>query len=92
VRFVDRPEWRELGGAGIGKNDIDPALLGLDLREEPVEVGKARDISLHARDVRAERLDSIIHLVLAASGDGDMRAFCGEPFLQWRNRCRWCQP
>ena len=51
VLLGDRPERGELAAAGVGEQDVDPPVLLLDRRVEPVEVGQVRDVALHADDV-----------------------------------------
>src|SRR5882762_6010362 len=60
--------------AGVGEEDVDPALLLLDDRVEPVEVLELGDVALHARDVTADLLQRCAQLCLATTGDEDVRA------------------
>ena len=68
----------EFADAGAGENDINPALLGLDLCVQTVEIREASGVSLHAGDVPADFLDRLVELLLAPAGDEDVRAFFDE--------------
>jgi hypothetical protein len=79
VRLGDLPQRDELAAARVGEEDVDPALLLLDDRVEPIEVCQDRDIALDPGDPRPERLHRRVELGLAASRDEDVRTLEGEP-------------
>ena len=78
VFFGDLFERGELALAGAGEEDVDLALFALDGLVEAVEVGEIGGVALHAGDVFADELHGLIELLLAASGDEDVRALFDE--------------
>src|SRR4051794_39897489 len=68
----------KLRNTGIGEDDVEPALLPLDLGEEAIEVAEVRHVSLDAGDVSPDLPDRRRRLGLAAPGDEDVGAFLYE--------------
>src|SRR4029077_19906224 len=61
----DRAERRVRGYTRIREHDVELALLALDLRKEPVEIGELCDVTLHAGDIFADVLQSCSQLRVA---------------------------
>src|ERR1700745_1021781 len=74
----DRAERRVGGYTCIREHDVELALLALDLRKEPVEIGELCDVTLHAGDIFADVLQSCSQLRVAPACDVDVRAFVDE--------------
>src|SRR5262245_21821169 len=53
----DRAQGRQLRDAGIGEDDVEPALLPLDLCEEAIEVAEVRHVSLDAGHIASDLLN-----------------------------------
>jgi hypothetical protein len=68
--------------AGVGVDDVGPAMVVLDRLEEAVQVGRAAGVGLHAghRAGRGgvDRRDGLVEFVLAAAGDVDVSAVGGQ--------------
>src|SRR6266403_2520541 len=75
----DRAQGRKHRDAGIGEDNVEPALLPLDLCEEAIEVAEVRHVSLDAGHIASDLLDRRRRLRLAAPGDEDVGAFLHEP-------------
>src|SRR6267142_338053 len=76
--FSDLAQRRILRHTGVGKHDIELALLTFDLREQAIEIGRVRHVSLHAGDISAERFHRRGQLGLAPPRDVDVGAFVHE--------------
>ena len=81
--------------AGVGEEDVDPALFALDLVEQAIEVVQIRNIALHSCDIATDLLDGRIESGLPTAGDVDEGAFryealCGretDAAVAARNHC-----
>src|SRR5882672_7850289 len=68
-------EGGKLRPTGIREDNVEPALLPLDLREEAIEIYKARHVSLYAGHIYSDLLDRRSQLPFTAARDEDVRAF-----------------
>lgn len=64
--------------AGIGDEDVDPALVLSDLVEQAVEIGVVADVALDAFGIGPKRGDRAVEFGLSAPGDIDESAFVDE--------------
>src|SRR5207245_6331672 len=67
-----------LRDTGIREHDVKPALLPLDLREETIEIGKVRHVSLDPGDVSIDLLHRRRQLLSAPPGYVDVGALVHE--------------
>src|SRR5262249_47474592 len=74
----DRAQGRQLRDAGVGEDDVEPALLPLDLGEEAIKVVEVRHVSLDAGHIASDLRDRRRRLGLTAPGDEDVGAFLHE--------------
>jgi hypothetical protein len=63
---------------GICRQLVDASRLGPDPRNDPVEIGKVRNIAPEPRDVAADRGDGLVALGFAPTGVEYARAFLRE--------------
>src|SRR5262249_32880424 len=78
TRLGDRAQGRKPRDAGIGEDDVEPALLPLDLREEAIEAAEVRHVPLDAGPIASDLPDRRRRLGLTAPGDEDVGAFLHE--------------
>ena len=71
-----------LGNSRIGEDDIQSSLFLLDLREEPIQVGHLRNVSLNADHGAPDLIYGSRQFWFATTGDKNMRAFVYEPFCR----------
>src|SRR5262249_8834559 len=74
----DRAQGRQLRDAGIGEDNVEPALLPLDPGEEAIEVAEVRHVSLDAGHIASDLRDRRRRRGLTAPGDEDVGAFLHE--------------
>src|SRR4030095_13402790 len=75
----DRAEGSVRGHPGVREEDVEPALLRLDLGVEASEVGEVGHVALHAGHVAADVLDRRRQLRSTTPRDEDVRTFAHEP-------------
>ena len=73
--FGDLAERRIFRDPGIGEDDIQPAFVLFDDRENAVEIVEVRHVAVQGFDVFADGLDGGRQFRLATSGDEDIGAF-----------------
>src|SRR5262245_18840408 len=78
VLLSNLAERGKLRDAGVGEDDVEPALLALDLGEEAIEVAEVRHVSPDAGHISSDLLDRRRRLRLTAPGDEDVGAFLHE--------------
>src|SRR5499427_6383811 len=74
----DRTQGRQPRDTCIGEDDVEPALLALDLGEQAIEIVKVRHISSDGGDVAPDLLDRRRQLELTPACDKDVGAFVDE--------------
>src|SRR5579871_275531 len=75
----DLTKPRKTSAAGVREQNIQPALLPLDLGVEAVKIFEVRNVALYARCTGTNRTYGFIKLSRAASGHVDGRPFLCEP-------------
>src|SRR5262249_47141367 len=75
----DRAQGRKLRDTGIGEDDVEPALLALNLGEQAIEIVKVRHVSLDAGHISPDLLHRRSQLGLTAPRDEDVGAFAHKP-------------
>src|SRR2546422_70600 len=76
--FSDLAEGSILRYAGVGKHDIELAVLPLDLCEQAIEIAQIRYVSLHAGDISGDLFRRRGQFGLAPPRDEDVGAFGHE--------------
>src|SRR5215472_3837517 len=74
----DRAQGRKLRNTGIGEDNVEPALLALDLGNQAIEIVKVRHISSDGGDVAPDLLDRRRQLGLTPARDEHVGAFVHE--------------
>src|SRR5262249_24080021 len=74
----DRAQGRKLRDTGIGEDDVEPALLAIDLEEQAIEIVKVRHISSDGGDVAPDLLDRHRQLGLTPARDEHVGTFVHE--------------
>jgi hypothetical protein len=64
----------------VCKHNVDSSLLPLDLRIEPVQVAKVRDITLDCGHISSDPGGCLIQFFLTSAGNKDMRSLRYEFF------------
>src|SRR5262249_30689406 len=75
----DRAQGRIPRDAGVGEDDVKPALLALDLGEQAVHVVEVRNVATDGGDLASDLLDRRRDLGLRPAGDEDVATFVHEP-------------
>src|SRR5215468_1111580 len=75
----DRAQGRKLRDTGISEDDVEPALLALNLGEQAIEIVKVRHVSLDAGHISPDLLHRRGQLGLTAPRDEDVGAFAHKP-------------
>jgi hypothetical protein len=77
-----RPRASEFGDACFGKDNIELALLFLDLFEQPVQIAELRQIPLYSRHVGPNLFHRLIEFRLRTADDKDVGALLHEAFCR----------
>src|SRR5258706_10039499 len=80
--FGDGPKGNKFADAGVGENNIDSSLHLGDGLVKTIKVGKLGNVSLNARNVRADYLHGFVEFLLAAARDEDMGTLFDEKFCR----------
>ena len=76
--FLDGFERDGVVHAGIGENDIDPAVVTLDARVERRQVGEVRHVALYADRAVTDLADRVIERSPSTPGDVHQCPFLSE--------------
>src|SRR5579863_1819385 len=80
--FGDDPKGNKFANAGVGENNIDPALHFRDCLIQTIKVGQLGDITLNAKSTPADGLDGIVEFFLAAACNEDISTLFDEEFCR----------
>jgi len=72
-------ERHRLYQPGAGDDDVEPALLRFDRREETIEIVQVGQIALYCGHLLADCRDRLVELGLPSAGDERVAAFGHEP-------------
>src|SRR5689334_15186730 len=78
--FGDGPKGNKFANTGVGENNIDSPLHLSDGLVKTIKVGQFGNVSLNARNVRADRLQGLVEFLLAAARDEDIGTLFDEEF------------